>query len=285
MSEFSEGQWQRTIPLLRGGLALYSPHISLSCVNSLGKLSFSSGEPHHHHHHPLQVTWANPVVWAIERPSVAGRVAQSQLEKLFCLQIGQHLPEKVSPELSAEIHFGVDWELDSSSNHHYFLGTKRNTWTSRCWTGSGCQSTATNCQFLQLCLPIDCWVCQYGDKYFDVCWWNPVYGVDGLQQLSTPLTLPLLRCCTNFLQSLSIVPKWRKWAYGNLRQCFSNSQNGKWNLGISAMSEINISGIFLKLMQSILLFLLLSAPALIVVTVWGVSTPGIFAIVSKVFKQ
>ena len=97
-----------------GGLALYSPHISLSCVNSLGKLNFSLGEPHHHHHHPLQVTWANPVVWAIERPSVAGRVAQSQLEKLFCLQIGQHSPEKVSPELSAEIHFGVD----SSSNHH-----------------------------------------------------------------------------------------------------------------------------------------------------------------------
>ena len=102
-----------------GGLALYSPHISLSCVNCLGKLNFSSGEPHHHHHHPLQVTWANPVVWAIERPSVAGRVAQSQLEKLFCLQIGQHSPEKVSPELSAEIHLGVD----SSSNYHWFLGT------------------------------------------------------------------------------------------------------------------------------------------------------------------
>ena len=111
-----EGQLQRTISLVRGGLALYSPHISLSCVNCLGKLNFSSGEPHHHHHHhhPLQVTWANPVVWAIDRPSVAGRVAQSQLEKLFCLQIGQHSPEKVSPEPLAEIHLVVD----SSFNHH-----------------------------------------------------------------------------------------------------------------------------------------------------------------------
>ena len=68
-------------------------------IPCLGKLSFLSGEPHHqdHHHHPLQVTWANPVVWAIERPSVAGRVAQSQLEKLFCLQIGQHLPRESVP--------------------------------------------------------------------------------------------------------------------------------------------------------------------------------------------
>ena len=137
--------------------------------------------------------------------------------------------------------------------------------TSRCWTGlhavdflQKCQiyqSTATNCQFLQLCLPIDCWVCQYGDKYFDVCWWNSVDGVDGLQQLSTPLTLPLLCCCTNFLQRLSIVPKRRKWACGNLRQCFSNSQNEKLNLGISAECVINISENLFKPRQKILLFL------------------------------
>ena len=152
MSEFSEGQWQRTISLLRGGLALYSPHISLSCVNSLGKLSFSSGEPHHHHHHPLQVTWANPVVWAIERPSVAGRVAQSQLEKLFCLQIGQHLPrESVPGTLGRNPFWTGHWT--ALLNIIDFLelkeivgvNLKMLNWVTRCWSSSKVSNLSVHC--------------------------------------------------------------------------------------------------------------------------------------------
>ena len=64
---------------------------------------------------------ANPVVWAIRRPSLAGRGAQFQLERLFCLEIG----EKVSPnvKLSAEIKIlGCTWILS-------ILSLTRSRWT------------------------------------------------------------------------------------------------------------------------------------------------------------